>query len=55
MNLKLNKLHDHHFKDDAFRDFEEISKDLKRPYRGNKTIEVLAYVVGALTIASILV
>ncbi|AEH07517.1 hypothetical protein [Methanothermococcus okinawensis] len=52
MNVKLNTLPVKN--DDKLKDLEEFSKDLKRPFRGDKTVAILAYVVGALTIASIL-
>ncbi|WP_421077592.1 hypothetical protein Mjas_07740 [Methanothermococcus sp. Ax23] len=52
MNVKLNI---HPVKnDERLKEIEEFSNDLKRPYRGDKTVEILAYVVGILTIASIL-
>ncbi len=39
---------------DKLKEFEEFSNDLKRPFRGDKIVEILAYAVGLLTIASIL-
>jgi hypothetical protein len=52
MNVKLNTFPMKN--DDKLKEIEEFSNDLKRPFRGNKAVEVLAYVVGILTIASIL-
>ncbi|EHP89652.1 hypothetical protein [Methanotorris formicicus] len=53
METKLNNINNINY--EVAEDIEQITTDLKRPFRGSKLVEILGYAVGLIIIGSMLV
>ena len=53
MEVKLNNINN--LNHEVVEDIEQITTDLKRPFRGSKLVEILGYAVGLMIIGSIIV
>ncbi|AEF96807.1 hypothetical protein [Methanotorris igneus] len=53
METRLNNINN--LNHEVAEDIEQITTDLKRPFRGSKLVEILGYVVGLIVIGSVLV